>query len=189
MCSDPSRPRYTTGSSWAGISGQQGVGSTEESDRHPSPQMPDVLAEKLLQVENFTFWNLRGNDSADALRRTGDLTHKIKYSCFSLILFVLSNLTFLFFLSTVRTPNREMKALLYSRWSLRSFEIDRVGTTRDTAKVILIPAPFFRPLLRFAPSYSSWLQSTRTTDTPPLPAPWPIANYNSNLKAPDGISM
>ena len=124
------------------------MGSTEESDRHPSPQMPDVLAEKLLQLENFTFWNLRGNDSADALRRTGDLTHlthKIKYSCFSLILFVLSNLTFLFFLSTVRTPNREMKALLYSRWSLRSFEIDRVGTTRDTAKVILIPAPFFRP--------------------------------------------
>ena len=54
------------------------MGSTEESDRHPSPQMPDVLAEKLLQLENFTFWNLRGNDSADALRRTGDLTHKVQ---------------------------------------------------------------------------------------------------------------
>lgn len=41
--------------------------------------MLDVLAEKLPQLEspNITFWDLRSNDSADALRWTGDLTHKV----------------------------------------------------------------------------------------------------------------
>ena len=41
--------------------------------------MLDVLAEKLLQLEslNVTFWDLRSNGGADALRWIGDLTHKV----------------------------------------------------------------------------------------------------------------
>jgi hypothetical protein len=53
----------------------------------PSPQMLDVLAEKLPQLESLDviFGDLRSNDSADALRWTGDLTHKVQL--FSVILF------------------------------------------------------------------------------------------------------
>ena len=45
-----------------------------------SPQMLDVLAEKLPQLEKLkvAFWDLRRNDSDDALRWMGDLTHKVQ---------------------------------------------------------------------------------------------------------------
>jgi hypothetical protein len=41
-----------------------------------------VLAEKLAQLESLKviFWDLRSSDSADALRWTSDLTHKVQLS-------------------------------------------------------------------------------------------------------------
>ena len=107
-----------------------------------SPQMMDVLAEKLPQLESLKviFWDLRSDDSADARRWTGDLTHKV--GLFFILIFdsVQSDIFFFPWYRQDAEPFLlEMKARLYSRWNLRSFEIDRVGMTRNTAKVILIP--------------------------------------------------
>ena len=107
-----------------------------------SPQMLDVLAEKLPQLESLkvTFWDLRNNDNADAQRWIGDLTHRV--GMFFIILFysVQSDIfIFPWYCQDTEPFLLEMKTRWYSRWSLRYFEIDRVGMTRNTAKVILIP--------------------------------------------------
>jgi len=103
-----------------------------------SPQMLDVLAEKLPQLENLkiTFCGLRSNDSADALRWIGNLTHKVRLLFVNFFYSVQSDI---WYRQDTEPFLLEMKTRLYSRWSLKSFEIDRVGMTRNTAKVILIP--------------------------------------------------
>ncbi|KIJ12477.1 hypothetical protein PAXINDRAFT_101193 [Paxillus involutus ATCC 200175] len=125
-----------------------------------SPQLLDMLAEKLPQLDRLKvhFADLRTNDGADVLTSTGegsragsgDLTHEV-----------------------VEPFLLEMKTRSYSRWTLRSFGIDRTCLRPDTAMAILMPLALCIPHLVEidGPFVKMWRESGST---------WKESDYGLN---------